>query len=725
MAQVLEKNIEKEYEKELKNFPKDDFLMKGKDKNKSNSSSPSPNKKKKNQKNLISEKEQEIKKSKKKKWIIIVLIVIFVLALGLGLGLGLGLKDSEENSSGFPGPDNIDTDMKEVETLKQQAAGWAYNQLYYTYGLIDESDYNKKIDKVEKDVDNQIDNEKESYRDQYGDNWEEEWDKYLTEQGYDDEEEYKDALISESLKNETDDIIINNLLRQIIIEDDSSDVTYHYKSTIPDADSTNAYWVIDNGETPLGDGNVHSVNGEALYEGYINLTNPISYYDLLIPFTMNGLNSYNGLYGNRIVFDSDGTTTNLKTAWDIAADYYLSWYQTSLDGGGTIEKNFGNYDNASIVQTSLNETSDNKFTAIPLFEMFISDVNTNFDWSSISESMSYEDVAENFYLLNDIIGKTSFLTATDVNNGREVWPGYTYNSGTDNSVPLESSDKADSISGVKSGKGTGTEQDYFDALLPGQIDLVGLQLMRSLQETNLFKNPDDTSNRYIYSQVPFNYNSYFYSIDENGELVGQSDFSDTTTTLEENVYLVLDSTGLHILAPTIYYDDSIASNLETGSNQYNYGDLMLIGDLDRLALDGTKEDKPPSSNVRSNFTTWFTSVSDLIYLNSALNDQNFLDDYLKDVNKDGNIDDLDLDIIVQNFYNDFFNKQYNKFLNKCDSAISFLKEYLGLYDLAGYSFLTNISFIKDSLVFLQHSNQYQLTSTIDILETGNLSGGEI
>lgn len=684
------------------------------------------NRNKKSKKDIVTPKNQkDIKKKKTKKWVIISLILVVLLSLGFGLGFGIDWSGEEEGRNPFPGSENqVDDDMNKVQTLQEFAAYWAYDQLHDYYGLVDDADYNRIVDDAKDDAENTIDNEKENYRDQYGKEWESEWDSYLIDNGYDDEDQYENSLISEQLKNETDDVILSNSYK--FEQDENIYSSARYKSTLPDYNSAGTdnegYWIVNYGE-PLGEG-ATSLDMEMLYQGYTNLENPVSYYDILLPFTFAGKGSSDGLYGTRIEFNDVDSPDNLEAIWNFASDYYLSWNATFNDPM-LIEKDLTSFDNVTNYQISLNDLADNVFVSNAMYEMFWSDFSTDFsiDFENDDYSNLYQQQADNFYNVNDQIGNTLLLDiyTNGLNDGEEVWPGYVYNSNdADNTIPNSVEDKVSSINDIKEGPSGGTQQNYFDQILSTQEEIIGLNLFNALDDTKLFTN----ENRNLYQEIPLNYNSKYYQI-ENNELTFNLD-SENDIQKQETVYLTLDSSGIHILSPMLYFDperfETKGGEEGTDVGDYSYGELMLISDLDRYSLEGSQETKPPESLVKQNFDSWFREVSGMIYLNQALDDEEFVSEYLQDMDDNGTIDDEDLNIVIENFYNYIYNSHYQEYLNIKNNISDFSDDYSGLYDFNAYNGDENLEILKNYLVFFNYSETFSWTPINEILLNGSLGG---
>lgn len=272
----LSENKNNYKEKEERKITKDDYL-----------NAPKPEAKKKSiDSSIYSKRSRKGKTSKKRKiWISSIAGLTVALSLGLGLGLGLGLKGSGGVSGSINGPWNENSEeflkwldekinlgnesvKKEIEVKKDLATLWKFDDLLEKSKFINENSALRAQDTARNDAKENIDNQKETYRDQYGNTWNQEWNNFLTDEGYDSENEYSQALEAQSLLSHITQALYTNTNSQTLLVDDNTG--YKFSSTIQTSD--NKYRVLKNGSTNLaGD-----IDWEELMHLYLLIERPIA-----------------------------------------------------------------------------------------------------------------------------------------------------------------------------------------------------------------------------------------------------------------------------------------------------------------------------------------------------------------------------------------------------------------------------------------------------------------
>lgn len=703
---------------------------------------------------------------------IIIIFIIFIILLALGLGLGFGLSNNKSsNGFWFHGKfytkeevqeyiidKQSDPSQYETKYLKDNSVIWAYKIL-----IDDDLGSQKNLDDAENKADNQINDEKDTYHDQYGDDWRNKWDQNLLSKGFDTEGQYRNNLIANSLLSSVSDITTSDTY--LYFDNNTDPNTKKYRSTLQ-TDSSQRYYALNGDYTQqkiLYDDpilNQTVLNHQFLFDFYQKIYKPISYEDILIPFTFESP-IRDGLVSQTQSFAL--TTDNIDDVWVFLSDLAVISYQ-ALNGSGIDDWEFLDFKNPDYISsptftdsgiTNLSSSIGNNSTvSLILMEVYgnlISQNYTNPDFdSSIYNSqtgmfdyyysfheelaLEYRDVFKDIY---SAYGETLPITALNKYNffipayGSETTDGKVWN---DDSLPISDLDKYNSINDTFDGENT----DTYISNLTGQT--AGSQVVAQINKgfyakvnssTDLIS---DTDRQIFYHlQIPtinhYNYDGTSFIFNNVKADINDPDVIDNSAIVEEDYYLTQSIDGMHLIHNNVSNQNDV--------NEISDAQVMLAYQLDQDLL----KNNPNSISqlyqydydVLSSYESWLsTEANDIIfnqylnYINNTYNlDGGTFDDQEINALKDG--EDLDWDLksdptsILNKFYNQILWDDISKTTSQVSRSNDFFDTYGGIYldgfdidnwDASLHQLLSYFSFDGDN---------YELKTIDQLYSSGNLS----
>lgn len=702
---------------------------------------------------------------------IIIIFIIFIILLALGLGLGLGLSNKKSLDRICIGgkcytkeaiQEYIDKQSNpaqyETKYLKDNSVIWAYQIL-----IDDDLGSQKNLDDAENKADNQISDEKDTYRDQYGDDWKDKWDENLLSKGFDTEGQYRSNLIANSLLSSISNIITSDTY--LYFDDNTDPNTKKYRSTL-ETESSKRYYALNgdyNQQEILYDDpilNQTVLNHQFLFDFYQKIYQPISYEDILIPFTFESPIK-NGLVSETQSFAL--TADNIDDVWIFLSDLAVISYQ-AVNGSGIDDWEFLDFKNPDYVSTptftdsgvtdlssSIGNSSTVSLVLMEIYGNLISQNYTNPDFdTSIYNSQSgmfdyyysfheelaleYRDVFKDIY---SAYGETLPITALNKDKffipayGSETTDGITW---TDDSLPITDFDKYNSIDDTFNGENT----DTYISNLTGTT--AGSQVVAQVNKgfyakvdstTNLISETDrqifyhlqiPTINHYSYDGTTFTFNNVKADIIDN-------DLIDNDLIIEEDYYLTQSIDGIHLVHNNVLNENDPA--------EISDAQVMLAYQLDQKLL----ENNPNSIyqlyqydyDILSSYQSWLSSeANDIIfnqYLNYINDTYNFDGGEFSDeeVNEFKNGEDLDWDLksdpnsILNQFYNQILWDDISKTTSQVARSNNFFDTYGSIY-LDGFDINNWDASLHQLLSYFSFDgDKYELKTIDQLYNSGNLS----
>lgn len=610
-----------------------------------------------------------------KRWfrITFILTIVFLILLGLGLGLGLGLSGNDDENSVKFGDSNVTEKIEEIydnayslkikdsfDVLSQQAIIWASEQLYEN-GMITESEWANLQD--EKDyAQDVVDQEKNDYQDEYGDNWEEEWDAHLNDLGYDNEDEYVNGLYSDAVLQEINKIFTEGTTfgGDIIVfsSDPANDTGISDKYVSTSVNDVGNYAGVNTRDTVNG---AAVPDYELFIDGFLYHYRPVATTTISLSFTFSSIN-YDGLYGSDVVFTD---SSQLESIWNFLTDLYLSYFSydqlfiATGDYSYSTEKDSLDilnpvYSGQTTVQSakSLSGTEQINFATMLVYNPNLID-----EYGSLiyKEDSTQQETQRMAYGINDSIG-----IAVSQNGGSQ-WPGYTSDgNGGISTKPATQDETILSIYEVSSANLN--DNDYWSYV--NDLATIGEYFYSYyLADYPLTQN----SNRNVVGVTFVDYDYDVLTIDDTtGEYVFMS--SDELGLQKGIVFITFDQTGLHFIFPAIHYDLSLTNGIY---DPLFVGQAMFISDLDNQWSYENVNPNTAYFDISSSYKNWFNENSEYIYLNAALNDQQFVLDNFSDQES--------YQEFVDEFYNYIFLTNYDQYLTFIYSEYDFIDKYSDLY----------------------------------------------
>ncbi|BDV03723.1 MAG: hypothetical protein HPPSJP_4440 [Candidatus Hepatoplasma scabrum] len=702
---------------------------------------------------------------------IIIIFIIFIILLALGLGLGLGLSNKKEpNQICIGGVCYRKEQIKEyiidkqsrpaqyeTKYLKDNSVIWAYQIL-----INDDLGSQKDLDDAENKADNQINDEKDTYRDEYGNDWKDEWEQNLLSKGFDTEGQYRTNLISTSLLSSISDITTSDTY--LYFDDKTDSNSKKYRSTLETGSSR--YYALNGDyqqETILYDDpilNKTVINHQFLFDFYQKIYKPISYEDILIPFTFE-TPLKNGLISGTDSFAL--TVDNVDDIWVFLADLAVISYQ-AINGASIDDWEFLDFKNPdytsspsftdSGVTTLSDSIASNSTVSLILMEIYGNLISENynnpdFDLNTYDSSQMFqyyysfhEEVALEYRdVFKDIYGAYGeTLPITNLNKYRFFIPAYGAttsdgNTWSDDPLPSTDIDKYNSINDTFSGENTDT---YISNLTSATA---GAQVVAQINKgfyakvdstTNLISKEDrqifyhltiPTINYYNYDGTSFTFSNVKANITDSNANI------DNSIIYEDDYYLTQSIDGMHLVHNNVLNqnDPTLISDAQ----------VMLAYQLDQKLLQSNPN--PISQlyqydyDILSSYQSWLSLVAnDLIfnqYLNYVNNTYNLDGGEFSDAEKSAfeEGEDLDWDLesdpseILNQFYNQLLWDDISKTTSQVARSNNFFEDYGSIYlnnfdiynwDASLHQLLSYFSFEGDS---------YELKTIDQLYDSGNLS----
>ncbi len=283
----------------------------------------------------------KVKQAWRKKWVKCSVIwgsvVAVALAVGLGVGLGINWGGSRNKINFTPSfgitQEELDKWIKErgnyvgikTDRLTDAAILREFEALTEA-GSFNVGTANRYLKTAENKAKDQISREKDDFRTTHGSKWGAEWKKKLIEDGFDNEEEYKDSIISKEIKSKITALYTGK--KKLVWTDGAS--SNKYKSTVKDK-YNKKYRSLSNSYTE------GRINVEDYYDLYLLSQKPIGTNKISAGFEFVGEPLLNGYDGQRIKFNS---VDDIKTMWYLmrdmnAGEVFIDYrgYDSNLSGG--------------------------------------------------------------------------------------------------------------------------------------------------------------------------------------------------------------------------------------------------------------------------------------------------------------------------------------------------------------------------------------------------------
>ncbi len=584
-------------------------------------------------------------KSNKILYIILSIVLLIVVILSITLGLIFGInwnKDSSFVDINGDGKNDLELiedviesnnyeTQNDVAKLKSKAIIWGFDEAH-DQGFIEDSTYNLTTQNANTLAKNQVKQEKQSIQDQYADSWEKEWNDKLQSLGFDTEEEYQDSLVANTLKEELDSTFspksdgMDGLFvvygKTEDIEAGISEGKYSsvYRSTI---------------ESTRGDSKALTKFGETMFYLYTKTQPLVSFNDTLIPFTFTSTFD-SGLDG----LMEFGSVENLRKSWELLADI-ASVSSSTIGTTSLIDLSSPDYSNTSsgvIDLSTMTYSSPVKFSVLYL----------NYIFNHINE---FTTAAPTLGVISDWITPLNNLIST-VNAGSGGSWNADYTLVTENDWSSLSTEQVKEISNnVSSVWATGAWSGKELIQSTGRVPLKIIEL-------------------------PYKHDVYNSSTNEFVELSTKADYDSLTDFGSSYGILTVSTDGFHIISPTISSTAySTSGTTEVEQNAYKYqSTFMLLSDLNK-DVDSRANVNTDRFDILDKYEIWFESISENLYLNIALGNDEFLEENNLDKESDYFQD------IINYFYSDLLiNQNYKKFVTVKSDIISFYDENFYIYD---------------------------------------------
>ncbi len=618
-------------------------------------------------------------------------VFLVLLSVGLGVGFGVDWNPKPKNSVSILGEDYTEwledyvsykvIDAKEqTDVLVAKSINWAFDELYQM-NFIDDYDYAFVNDNLEKKINKQVNDEKESYKDQYGDDWSKEWDKHLLDLGYDDEDEYIIDLLSKEIKTYVDEVFLSTgdyFVNRTTSTDTSLSTKYKTSLSVNDfrdglvTTGSNAMFGVNSNNEPI-------INSEFLFDSFIKYYNPVSYNDVIFNFTTPS-NDLAATINSSVSFAS---VDELKSDWIFFTDI-----SNSLDTTTSLKLSDYGETNSGVVSMNSSTLASNNEVFNVVLGNYYSDFSSEFSGGDVLNS-SFKTWTAN---LNATIATAYNDYFGYLGSEPEAWP-------------VDATEAIEKIN-----------ENYWNTLNSNSTLVSKIETDYSsviFNSGNSITSLDGTRKSYLKTEL-------FYTYD----LFDSSSFTWTENKELKDVYVTYSTDGLHFVTPGILSDSP---------STMSQGQLMLISDLDKdfasdfnssTTMNGEKPNNNYTYSILTTYDTWFNSISNFLYLNTALNNDEFRNDNfsLEDYDKNDNntIEKDEIDELIEQEYNSLYWKNYNQYFsirNKLDEYYTETnKDIFNVDPSVGYSSLEN------SIVLLNPNSSFgfSLNSTIDILLNGNL-----
>ncbi len=573
----------------------------------------------------------------------VVLLIVVILSVTLGLVFGINWNKDRAfidiNGDGKNDLDlieqiieNNDYEVKnDVSKLESKSIIWGFD-LAHDEGYIEDSTYNLATQSANTLAENQIKQEKQDIKDTYADSWEEEWDDKLLNLGFDDEEEYQDSLVANSLKDELDDTF-SPKSDQL----DGLFVVYGETDVIEEGITSGEYSSVYHStiESSKGYSKALTKFGETMFYFYTKTQPIVSYNDTLIPFSFTS--EFDGGLDGLMEF---GGVENLEDAWYLLSD--IATVSTSSDATTKLinlsNSNYSSTSSGVVDLSSISSASPIKFSALYLNYIF----NHPSEFSSYSSTNGLEGWIN---LLNPIISSVNAESGGSWNTD--------YTLVTDEDWSSLSSEQVKEISNEVSSTWKGTTWN-------------GNGLIQSTDRTPLG-----------IINLPYKHDAYNISTSEFKDLSTKGDYDALTGFGGSYGLLTVSTDGFHIISPTIssYNYSTPSGTSQVEQNAFNYqSTLMLLSDLDK-DVDSNANINTTDFDILDKYQTWFEGISTKLYLNVALGNEEFLEDNGLDK------EDEDYQKIINYFYSGMLIEQnYKKFVTIDSDIISFYDDYSYIYN---------------------------------------------
>ncbi len=682
----------------------------------------------------------ENKKTKKTKVIFISSALVVLLSVGLGVGLGIGLNKKSNNRIDILGNDsskwiedyidfNVNKNDEEFPILLAQSINWSFEEIY-SLGFISDYDYSVVNDKLEKNIEEQVNNEKNNYKEQYGNDWKREWDNYLLGLGFDNDDEYIIDLLSKEIKSYVDEVFLSTgkyfIDRIDVSTEESKYLSNDFRTTISNNNFYDGLTVaFDEGDNPSIFGinevtNRPILNSQFLFESYLNFNPVYAYSEIVLNFTVpsSDLEASNH---SSIQFSS---IEDLKKSWNFLTSLYVSTETTGNIAENSLDLSNYNLINSKAVDLkNLSFASNNEVYNTTLLKRM---EDSLFPSASLSSDLFFDidsnDLANFSYEINDVLAKSyneyfSSYGGTDAPS----WPGY--EGGTS---PTDYNSKVNSIEDVGQYQWTvitQNEEIKNDFQTKYSVNLFNGDPIAGTD--SVIKDLLVSEDRKVFANSEINYiHNYYNETDKSWELKKEL----------APVYLTYSTDGLHFIFPAIFSskEDLVDSCLDNN----DYGRLMLISDMDKdisndysgnEGLDGLEPKYNQYFEILNSYDTWWEENSSFIYLNTALNNEDFRNEYLInfDQNNDEIVETSELKDLVDYKYNSLYWSNFERYrliINKEQDY--FYETNKSIFTVSkNNSFIPDLkNVLKEEIVFLKPGvgHTFYLNTTISIFRDGFL-----